>query len=212
MKRNLKLLVVPTIYVLAIGAFGASMYLIQSVVNKNRFSSSDNMEYVDKEIVTDNEYIPVIAEETTIMKPFLNEEVKLNKSFYNYNDDQKNQENSIIIYQDTYIQNSGVDYTFTESFDVVSILDGTVIEVTDNEILGKTIKIRHNNDIISTYQSLSEVNVKIDDTVLRGQVIGKSGTCNLYNKDYNLHFELAYQGKNINPEENYNKKEFELQA
>ena len=212
MKRNLKLLVVPTIYVLAIGAFGASMYLIQSVVNKNRFSSSDNMEYVDKEIVTDNEYIPVISEETTIMKPFLNEEVKLNKSFYNYNDDQKNQENSIIIYQDTYIQNSGVDYTFTESFDVVSILDGTVIEVTDNEILGKTIKIRHNNDIISTYQSLSEVNVKIDDTVLRGQVIGKSGTCNLYNKDYNLHFELAYQGKNINPEENYNKKEFELQA
>ena len=134
MKRNLKLLVVPAIYALAITIFGVSMYLIQSIVNNNRFSSNENMEYVDKEIVT------------------------------------------------------------------------------DNEVLGKTIKIRHNNDLISTYQSLGEVNVKQDDTVLRGQVIGQSGTSNLYNKDYNLHFELTYQGKNINPEDSYNKTEFDLQA
>ena len=117
---------------------------------------------------------------------------------------------SLIIYKDTYMQNSGVDYKFNESFDIVSILDGTVIEVTDNEILGKTIKIRHSNDLISTYQCLSEVSVNKDDTVLRGQVIAKSGTSNLYNNDYNLHFELSYQGKNINPEESYNKTEGEL--
>lgn len=212
MKKNLKALAVPTIYVLAISVFGISMYLIQTIVNNNRFSSIENMEYVDKEIVTDNEYIPVVANETTIMKPFMIDSVKINKSFYNYNGEEQDQENSIIIYQDTYIQNSGVDYQSTETFDVVSILDGTVIEVTDNEILGKTIKIRHNNDLISTYQSLSEISVKIDDMVLRGQIIGKSGTCSLYSKDNNLHFEMAYQGKNINPEEYYNKTENELQA
>ena len=38
-------------------------------------------------------------------------------------------------------------------------------EVTENEILGTTIKIRHENDLISTYQSLSEINIKVDDVV-----------------------------------------------
>ena len=37
------------------------------------------------------------------------------------------------------MQNSGVDYKYTENFEVVSILDGTVIEVTNNEILGNNI-------------------------------------------------------------------------
>ena len=212
MKRKLKLIAVPTIYIIAICIFGISMFLIQTIVNKNRFKADEEMEYVDKEIVTDNEYIPVVAEETTILKPFLNDGVKLNKKFYKYNGNETEQEESIIIYEDMYIQNSGTDYTHTESFDILSVLDGTVIEVTDNEILGKTIKIRHNNDLITTYQSLSEVNVKVDDNVLRGQAIAKSGTCNLYSKDYNLHFEIAYQGKNIDPEESYNKRENELQA
>ena len=209
-KRNLKLLVVPAIYVTAIFIFGTSMYLIQRVVNNGRFQSKENMEYVDKEIVTDNEYIPVVNVPPTIIKPFLIEGITINKTFYNQEDEQANQENSIILYEDTYMQNSGVDYKYTSSFDVVSVLDGTVIEVTDNEILGKTIKIKHNNDLVSTYQCLNDVNVKIDDKVLRGQVIGTSGTSALYSNDYNLHFELSFQGKNINPESSYNKTEDEL--
>jgi stage II sporulation protein Q len=168
------------------------------------------MEYVDKEIVTDNEYIPVVNTQPTIRKPFLIDNITINKTFYNLEDEKNNQENSIIEYQGTYMQNTGVDYKYNEVFDIVSILDGTVIEVTDNDVLGKTIKIRHNNDLISTYQSLSEVSVKVDDTVLNGQVIGKSGTFSLYSKDYNLHFELSYQGKNIDPEKTYNKTEDEL--
>lgn len=209
-KRNLKLFVVPAIYVVAILVFGTSMYLIQRVVNTAKFESNEDMEYVDKEIVTDNEYIPVVVTENTIMRPFLNDGVAVNKTFYKYDDEAKNQESALIIYKDTYMQNSGVDYKFNEAFDVISVLDGTVIEVTDNEILGKTIKIRHSNDLVSTYASLSELSVKKEDTILRGQVIGKAGTCNLYGTDYNLHFELSYQGKNINPEDSYNKTEGEL--
>ena len=209
-KRNLKLLAVPAIYTLAIFVFGTSMYLIQRAVNNNKFESNEDMEYVDKEIVTDNEYIPVVVPENTILKPFINENVTINKPFYDYNGENADQEKSLIIYKDTYMQNSGVDYKLTETFDVISVLDGTVIDVTDNEVLGKTIKIRHDNDLISIYQSLGEVNVKKDDTVLRGQAIAKSGTCDLYDKDYNLHFELSYQGKNINPETSYNKTSSEL--
>ena len=209
-KRNLRRVALSTIYILAIGIFGASMYLIQRIFNNNKFPSTENMEYVDKEIVTDNEYIPVVVIENSILKPYTNEEVTINKTFYNYTDEIEKQEKSIITYENTYIQNSGVDYTLNTQFDIVSILDGTVIEVTNNEILGKTIKIRHNNDIISTYQSLSDINVKVDDTVIRGQIIGKSGTCNLYPENSNLHFELSHQGKYIDPEQSYNKGEDEL--
>lgn len=209
-KRNFKLFVVPTLYVLAILVFGLSMYLIGKVINGARFESPENMEYVDKEIVSDNEYIPVVAIENTIMKPFLVDGITVNKPFYNYEGDEKDQEESLIIYKDTYIQNTGVDYKYTESFDVVSILDGVVIDVSDNEILGKVVKIRHSNDLISTYGCLSDVNIKKDDSILRGQVIGKSGTSGLYPEGYNLHFELVYEGKNINPEESYNKTLGEL--
>lgn len=211
MKRKLKKLTVPAIYALALLVFGTSMYLVQKVVNKQTFEdSNDNIEYVDKEIVNDNIYIPVVVQTNIISRPYLNAEVTLSKSFYDSNAEAENQENSIIFYENTYMQNSGVDYKYKEPFEVISILDGTVIEVTNNEILGTTIKIRHENDLVSTYQSLSEVNVKVDDTVVRGQVIGRSGTCSLYNSDSNLHFELIYQGKFVNPEEYYDKSTDEL--
>ena len=182
MKRKLKKLTVPAIYALALLVFTTSMYLVQKVVNKQTFEdSNDNIEYVDKEIVNDNIYIPVVVQTNIISKPYLNAEVTLSKSFYNSNAEAESQENSIIFYENTYMQNSGVDYKYKEAFEVISILDGTVIEVTNNEILGTTIKIRHESDLISTYQSLSQVNVKVDDKVVRGQVIGTSGTCSLYN-------------------------------
>lgn len=210
MKSKLKKLVVPTIYTFTILVFGTSMYLIQKVVNTKKFTETKDMEYVDKEIVIDNEYIPVVKETTVVIKPFNNEEVKISKSFYNYKDETSNQEKSIIFYENTYMQNSGVDYTNKESFDIISILDGVVLEVSENEILGKTIKIKHSNNLISTYQSLSEVSVKENDNVLRGQTIGKSGDCKLYSTDTNLHFELSHNGEYVNPEEYYNKSIDEL--
>ncbi len=209
-KRKLKNLVVPAIYTVTLFVLGTSMYLIEKTINTNRFKDDSKMEYVNSEIVTDNEYIPVVSQNTYILRPYLISDITVSKSFYDYEAESSSQENAIIYYENTYMQNSGIDYTNKETFDIVSILDGTVIEVTDNKILGKTIKIKHNNDLISTYQSLSEVSVKENDTVLRGQVIAKSGTCPLYSSDSNLHFELTYQGKLVNPESYYNKSVDEL--
>ena len=211
MKRKLKNLTVPVIYLVALLVFGTSMYMIQKVINTESFSDEvEEMEYVDKEILNDNIYVPVVVQTNIFLRPYVNNNVTINKSFYDSTEDVEKQENSIIFYENTYIQNSGVSYKYTEAFEVVSVLDGTVIDVTENEILGTTVKIRHENDIISTYQSLSEINISRDMYVARGQVIGLSGTSKLFGKDYNLHFELTYQGKNINPENYYNKSTDEL--
>ena len=209
-KTKIKKLAVPAIYAITLLVFGTSMYLVQKVVNRQTFETNGEMEYVDREIVTDNIYVPVVVQTNIITRPYYNGEVSINKEFYDYNKPQESQENAIIFYENTYMQNSGVSYKNKENFEVVSILDGTIIEVTENEILGKTIKIRHENDLVSTYQCLSQVNINIDDIVTRGQVIGMSGTSSLYNNDSNLHFELTYQGKNINPEDYYDKSTDEL--
>ena len=63
------------------------------------------------------------------------------------------------------MQNSGVSYGGKESFDVVAILDGTVTNVAEDKLLGNVIEIKHDNDMISSYQSLSAVNVKKGDVV-----------------------------------------------
>ena len=133
------------------------------------------------------------------------------KTFYNYEGEAQDQENAILFYENTYIQNSGVDYASSNQFDVISILDGTVISVEDNDILGTTVEVRHSNDLISIYQSLSDVAVKKDDQIIQGQIIAKSGVSNI-NKDLgnHLHFELYYKGKIVNPEEYYNKSVDEL--
>ena len=132
-KRKFKKLTVPAIYAFAICIFGASMYLVQKAVNKETFSTNEEMEYVDKEIVNEEVYIPVVVQTNIITKPYINEAVSINKVFYDQNAENSTQENAIIFYENTYMQNSGIAYKHNENFEVVSILDGTVIEITDNE-------------------------------------------------------------------------------
>ena len=104
------------------------------------------------------------------------------------------------------MQNSGVDYKSDEIFDVVASLSGTVTNVTDDTLLGKTIEIRNSTELITTYQCVSEVSVKKGDTITQGQTIAKSGTCTL-NQDISngLHFEMYKNGQVINPENYFDK-------
>lgn len=109
------------------------------------------------------------------------------------------------------MQNSGVDYMSEEQFDITSSLSGTVTNVTDDTLLGKTVEIRNSTELIMVYQSLGEVSVKKGDVISQGQVIGKSGTCKLNNEVKNgLHFEIYKNGKVINPESIYGTQVKEL--
>lgn len=203
MKKKLKLkpYVMPSIYVILITVFAiTAMSTFEDIPEK-----LEDVTYVSNVILSND--TPVVAtDETLIMRPYNDTEVKIGKNFYNYKADEENQRNSIVYYENTYIQNSGIDYTKAEAFEVLSILDGTVISVSNNELLGNTIEIKHDNNLISVYQSLGTVAVKEGDTVTQGQVLGKSGTAKI-NKDMgnHLHFELFKEGQVVNPEEFYNK-------
>ena len=210
--KRIKPLVIPMIYGVCVIAFLFCMYFAGKLSNNFLFKDKNVTNYVDGEIVSeyDND-IPVVSTSSIIVRPYLDSNVSIYKTFYDYQDEINNQENSIILYEGTYMQNSGVDYTSDNSFDVISILDGTVINVYENEILGTSIEIRHNNDLISVYQSLSDVTVKEGDNVIQGQTLAKSCLSNI-NRELNnhLHFELYYKGSIVNPEEYYNKSVDEL--
>ncbi|MGN0993360.1 MAG: peptidoglycan DD-metalloendopeptidase family protein [Bacilli bacterium] len=163
----------------------------------------ENLEYVSYEVLTDN-IMPVSKEETNteIVRPYTDTSVEIGKSYYDYKAESENQEDSIIYYENTYIQNTGVDYTSENIFDVNAIADGKVISVTEDDIVGTTVKIEHNNNMISVYQSIKDVKVKENDEVTKGQVIATSGTNNISSDLGNhLHFELYKENILVNPED-----------
>ena len=164
-KRKLKPFVVPMIYVLSIAMLIGSVYVIERAINtallkNNEIKEVNKEEETPQEVVEDTQ--PVVSTDPQIIRPYVDANVKVVKNYYNKEADNATQENSIFYYGDTYMQNSGVDYASGSEFDVVSILDGTVMEVTDDEVMGKTIKVKHNNDLISVYQSMGNINFKKD--------------------------------------------------
>ena len=211
---RIKPVLMPVVYGGCILAFLFSMYFAQRFANNLMFSNNEDLEYVDGEIMENNSNndIPVVSTVVTIVRPYLDSSVSIGKTFYDYEGSAEEQEKSIIYYEDTYMQNSGVDYTSKNVFDVVSILDGTVISVEENDILGTTVEVRHTNNLISVYQGLSDVIVEENMQIIQGQIIAKSGTSNI-NKDLgnHLHFELYYKGSVVNPTDYYDKLVSELE-
>ena len=195
-KERLKLRYVPlTIFILVM------IPIITLVVLFN----ASLKEKTDVDISKDNEIIestlPVINTTIKPIVPYTDQTVKIGKTYYDYLAEEASQENAIIKHDNTYIQNTGIDYVGNNVFDVVAILDGTVEKIVEDDSTGKTIEIKHSDNSISIYGSLSEIIVKKGDTVNQGQQIGKSGTNELDKEMGNhLHFEVYNNGQNMNPE------------
>ena len=207
-KRRLKKSVVYALYgVVFVSVFGA-IFSIESATSPS-FKEPD-LEYVSKTIIENEQ--PVVAVNNVIRRPYDNDNIKIIKDYYDFRDESVEQENSIIYYEDTYLQSSGISYGSGESFDVLCILDGIVLSVSENDLLGNIIEIDHGNGIIGYYQSLSDISVKKGDNVLQGQKIAKSGFSNIA-KDLNdhLNFELSIKGKLVNPEDYYDRNISDLE-
>lgn len=206
MKRRLKKPVIYALYALSFVTIIGTIYMLEMISSPAKLD--DDSTYVDDVIIEDE--VPVINTRNIITRPYL-VDVTIARYFYDYQATEEEQQKSLIYYENTYIPNSGVDYKNEEIFDVVSVLDGKVTKVEENNLLGKIIEVTHDNNLISVYQSLSETLVVEGDNVLQGQIIGKSGESNI-SKDLgnHLHFELIHNSKNVNPELYYDKQVGEL--
>ena len=205
--KSVKKIFVPTIYLIAILSVVGCILLTIMSINKY-LTESEKFDYSINGLI-DNEVKPVQGEDNTknnvkVIKPFRNEKVTIGRGFYDFEGEQTNQEKSIIFYENTYMQNSGVDYVSDEVFDVISVLAGKVISVDTDEILRNIVKIEHDKNIITTYQGIDKVALKVGDVISQGTIVGVSGK-SLVNSNYttSLHFEVNYKGELIDPEKFY---------
>ena len=204
----------PALYGMCIGIgtllLGGLWYADMSQQSLN--TTEEDHTYVSR--LFDDGVTSVVSTQNVITKPYTNESVKALNSFYDYKGDEKSQQNAIINYETTYIQNNGIAYGgIDDTFDVVSVLAGKVTSVKEDKLMGKIVTIEHDNNIVTTYQSLSEVTVKEGDQVAQSTVIGKAGESNL-EKDLGKHvlFEISIDGKYVNPDNCFNKTSQELKS
>ena len=186
------------------------LYYVDFSQNKLQEPKSDDYKYVSKMFGSDD--LPVVSADSSIIRPYTDSNVKIVRNFYNYKGSEKDQENSIINYEQTYIQNSGVTYGGVENgFEVISVLPGTVTSVREDKLLGTIVEIQNTDKVKTIYQGLEKVIVKENDKINQGDLIGNSGESNI-NKDLGKHvaFEIQINGTYVNPEEYYDKNVNEL--
>jgi len=206
-KKNLRVFLVPTTYATIASVFIFGIIFFQHSVNSPAITDVPTTPVINSPVApVDRETRP-----TVILKPFKGEGVETVKTFYDYQADEAAQQLGIVYFERTYLQNKGMDFSSDAEFEVVAIMDGTVVEVKEDNIMGKTIVIKHSDDLTSEYKSLGEVSVKEDDKVTAGQVIAKSGT-NKINPDskHHLYFAIVYKNNFVNPESYFNKRLDEL--
>lgn len=210
MRRQLKKSVVYSLYGVSFILLLTGVVLL-GMATRNALQTSPVYDYVSKSIFDYEQEVKVVNIGEKILRPYNDETVKIVKDYYDYKGDAETQEKSLIYYEDTYIQSSGVAYSNGNTFDVVSILEGTVKEIKEDVALGNTITIEHNNGITSIYQSVTNITVKEGDKINAGFVIATSSTSNI-STDLNnhLYFELIIAGVPVNPENYYDKNVNEI--
>ena len=97
---------------------------------------------------------------------------------------------------------NGIDITAREGATVCAAADGTVYTIYEDETMGTTVVIRHDDGYITKYSSLAEeVSVSVGDTVQAGDAIGCVGNSALLENAIgdHVHFSVTCDGEPMDP-------------
>lgn len=146
-----------------------------------------------------------MKQEEKAVRPYAVEAV-LARAFFDSAKTDEQLAQAVVEFEGVYRPNQGADYTFNNtSFEVMAVFSGTVSEIREDALLGKTVSIQSENCTI-TYQSLSDVQVSVDDQVVQGEVIASSGE-SMYDSSLgnHLHLVVMKDQKLIDPETIFSK-------
>ncbi len=93
----------------------------------------------------------------------------------------------------------GIDIDLITGDSLFSMFDGVVRFARYNSGHGRTVIVRHYNGLETVYAHLSRYGVKENDTVVKGQYLGKGGASGNARGSH-LHLVVNYKGVSINPE------------
>ncbi|MFA7055940.1 MAG: M23 family metallopeptidase [Candidatus Cloacimonadales bacterium] len=100
------------------------------------------------------------------------------------------------------IMHYGMDLRGSTGTPVYAVTSGTVIKAGNaNDGYGNEIRIRHSNGMVTQYAHLSRIDIRNNNFVQKGQVIGKVGSTGRSTGPH-LHFGVQMNGKWVNPRTN----------
>jgi stage II sporulation protein Q len=189
---------------------GSAAIILTAVLwYQNSATDSDKFGYNNEATdVTDKNFNEPAVEVSRTMENFVMpvtdpNVVEIQKQFYDNNATEEQQEAALVFYDNSYHPNTGIDIVNKdgEAFDVVAALSGKVTKVVDNDsLLGNVIEIEHDKGIVTQYQSVSDIKVKVGDEVKQGKAIATAGE-SLVNEEagIHVHFEIRKDGVALNP-------------
>ena len=176
---------------LALALFLGGIGIVQNILDERTKSFED--ETVVK--VDENKTQETKKEENKVetLKSPVKDGIGIVRYYYDKDDDESKQEQSLILFEDVYRPNQGIDYANkNEVFDVMAAISGTVTKKTNDPVLGWVVTITNSDNISTTYESLSKVSVELNQEVKQGDIIGKSGE-NVYEADLKNHLHFILQ-------------------
>ena len=99
---------------------------------------------------------------------------------------------------------NGMDFAAEAGTEVLAAADGTVYTIYNDETMGTTVVIRHEDGYVTTYSSLAEdVLITVGQEVEVGQPIGYVGTSALVETVLgdHVHFSVSCGGQSVDPED-----------
>ncbi len=95
---------------------------------------------------------------------------------------------------------TGVDILCKKGTDIKSVGSGNVISIVDDSAFGKVVSINYSDNITVKYCGLDSVNIKENDKIVTGDVIGTSGEIPSECADNpHIHIEVIVDGKTVSP-------------
>ena len=148
--------------------------------------------------------IAVTAQKESMKFPFdeaMLDQMTVLQQFYDVNATAEAQENSLLVFNQTFETNNGVSIAIDgQPFEIVAALTGTVKEVNLDPFLGDEVVLEHEDGLVTRYRSVKEIQVKVGDVVPQGQPLATT-TENDFNPTAGVHlqFEVFENGEAVNP-------------
>ena len=197
-RRKLKGFVLPTLYLLI------TISIFVGVVLLGRDMVLTNKDYDYGVGALKDEVQSVIIEDTIvsseIASPVEEGKADIAVHFYSKDADETLQQSSLIYYENTYLPNTGIIYASDSAFDVRSVFNGKVTDITDDEFFGKCLVIEHNNKLRTYYYGLDNIQVKKDDEVTNETILGTAKNNEIMNDKKTFMFEVYLNNELKNPE------------
>jgi stage II sporulation protein Q len=148
--------------------------------------------------------VDVNASKESFKYPFSEEllnDVAILQDYYDMEADETMRENALLVFNQSYVTNSGVSISIDgKPFEVLAAMSGVVEEVVTDVFSGDQVVIKHADGMQTVYSSLTGVLVKQGDEVAQGEPLAMT-TQNEWNPAAGVHllFEIYVDGEPVNP-------------